>query len=88
VQPLGSLASVFEQFRDFNTGLDGSPDRGTGVRLLHGPGFVVEIPTSLDPVSQAMVTINDEDIALPVLFRLCRFLNWRLTDLETNRSFG
>lgn len=86
--PLGSLKQVINILSDFNTGIDGSADKGTGVRLLHGPGFVVELPTSLDPVSQGLVTINDEDIAMGVLFRICKTLGWRMTDMETGRTFG
>jgi hypothetical protein len=49
---------------------------------------VIELPTSVDPVTQGMVSVNDEDVALPVLFRICRTLKWRMTDLETGMSFG
>lgn len=86
--PLGTLKEVFKTLADFNTSTDGSPDKGTGTRLLHGPGFVIEVATALDPVSQGIVTINDEDIALPVLFRLCRFVGWRMMDMESGRTFG
>jgi hypothetical protein len=88
MSPLGAIAEVMSALAEFNTGIDGTPDRGTGVRLLHGPGYVVEVPTSLDPVSQVLVTINDEDIAMSVLFRLCKKLGWRMTDMETGRTFG
>lgn len=86
--PLGSLKEVFKLLADFNTCTDGSPDKGTGTRLLHGPGFVIEVATALDPVSQGIITINDEDIALPVLFRLCRSVGWRMMDMESGRTFG
>jgi hypothetical protein len=86
--PLGTLKDVTALLADFNTGLDGAADRASGIRLLHGPGFVVELPTSLDPVSQGLVTINDEDIAMSVLFRICKKHSWRMTDMETGRTFG
>jgi len=86
--PLGSQKDVIRIFSNFNTGTDGSPDKGTGTRLFHGPGFVVEIATSLDPVSQAVVTINDEDIAMGVLFRMCKATGWKMMDMETGRTFG
>ncbi len=86
--PLGDLLSVIDSLSNFNTGMDGTADKGMGVRLLHGPGYVVELPTSLNPVSQALVTINDEDIALAVLFRICKKMGWRMMDMESGRSFG
>lgn len=86
--PLGDLSAVMASLLNFNTGTDGTGDKGTGIRLLHGPGYVVELPTSLDPVGQALVTINDEDIALAVLFRICKKMSWRMMDMESGRSFG
>lgn len=86
--PLGSLRQVRERLGSFNTASDGSPGKGMGTEMSHGPGFVVEIATSLDPVSQAIVTINDEDIAMVVLFRMCKAMGWKMMDMETGRTFG
>ncbi len=86
--PLGTLREVRERLAGFNTSMDGSPPRGMGTELLHGPGLIVEIATSLDPVSQAIVTINDEDIAMAVLFRMCKSQGWKMMDMETGRTFG
>jgi hypothetical protein len=86
--PLGSLRQVRESLANFNTCTDGSPGRGMGTELLHGPGLIVEIATSLDPVSQAIVTLNDEDIAMAVLFRMCKAMGWKMMDMETGRTFG
>lgn len=84
---MGSLADVLGRFARFNTAEDGSPRRG-GMVVLHGPGFVVEIPTFADTISQAMVTLKDEDYAFVVLWRLCRDAGWRMTDPETGQTFG
>ncbi len=86
--PLGSLRQVRERLANFNTSHDGSIARNTATEILHGPGLVVEIATSLDPVSQAIVTLNDEDIALPVLFRMCKAHGWKMMDMDTGRTFG
>jgi hypothetical protein len=72
----------------FNTSGDGSGADGAGLERLHGPGMVIEIPTSTDPVSQAIATINDEDYAFPVLLKMCRKLGWRMMDIETGRVLG
>ncbi|MCH8271572.1 MAG: hypothetical protein IH985_10235, partial [Planctomycetes bacterium] len=50
--------------------------------------MVVEIPLGVDPVTQAMVTLVEEDIAWPVLMRLCQTTRWSMMDLETGRTFG
>lgn len=86
-QPLGSLAEVRHALSRFNTATDGAAPRGA-TEMLHGPGFVVELALGIDPVSQVIASINDEDIAFPVLMRVCRELKWRLMDVETGRILG
>ncbi len=86
--PLGTRQEVIAALARFNTAPDGSPPRAAGTEVLWGPGITVEIPTGLDPVSQAIVTMHDDDIAWPILQRLCKALGWRMVDLETGRSFG
>jgi len=85
--PLGTAKEVREALARFNTGPDGSA-RQTGTEVLHGPGMVLEIPQNVDEVQQAMVTVLDDDIAWPVLSRVCRHLSWKMIDLETGMSFG
>lgn len=87
-QPLGTHKEVKAALASFNTGLDGGPPKASTSEVLHGPGMVVELPTTTELVQQAMVTMTDDDIAWPVLERLCRVLKWKLVDLETGRSFG
>ena len=88
MRALGSVRQVCESLADFNTAPDGAPEKSTSTRRLYGPGFVIELPTSVEVVTQGMVSVNDEDVALPVLFRMCRSLKWRLTDIETGMTFG
>jgi hypothetical protein len=92
LEPLGSRQEVIARLAVYNTGPDGSGPEGLGdtpgIGLLHGPGFVVEIPTALEEISQVMVTVTDEDFAWSVLSRLCRQLQWKMLDPETGRSFG
>lgn len=87
-QPLGTHKEVKVALERFNTGPDGGPPRSSTSEVLYGPGMVVELPTTTEMVQQAMVTMTDDDIAWPVLERLCRMLKWKLVDLETGRSFG
>lgn len=87
--PLGSHTAVKDALSRYNTAPDGTPRSKTaGTEVLHGPGMIVEIPTTTDLVQQAMVTMTDDDIAWPVLERACRTLKWKLVDLDSGRSFG
>jgi hypothetical protein len=52
---------------------------------FYGPGMIVEVATSAEPVAQAMINVNDEPIAWPVLSRLCQAMKWRLMDVESGR---
>ncbi|MBI1189175.1 MAG: hypothetical protein GC200_00615 [Tepidisphaera sp.] len=85
--PLGGLKEVRATLASYNTSADGSKSE-SGLERLHGPGMVVELPGSIDPVTQAVASINDEDIAFPVLMKLSKSLGWRLMDIESGRVFG
>lgn len=86
--PLGTLKSVRETLAGYNTASDGSGKESMGLERLYGPGMVVEVPTSQDPVNQAVASLNDDDLAMPVLFRVCKAKGWRLMDVESGRMFG
>jgi hypothetical protein len=87
--PLGSRGVVRDSLANYNTAPDGAPPRtGAGTEILYGPGMIVELPLSQDTIMQAMVTVNDEDTAMPVLLRACRALGWAMVDLESGRTFG
>ena len=86
--PMGSLREVMEALSHFNTAPDGSGGPGAATAILHGPGLIVELPTAVEEIRQALVTLVDEDTAWPVLTRMCKSLSWRMMDPETGRSFG
>lgn len=86
--PLGALDEVLAAFGKHNTAPDGAPPKRPGAQVLYGPGMVVEASVSKGEVTQAMVSVSDDDIALPVLMRLCKGQGWRIVDLETGRAFG
>ena len=87
--PLGSHREVKAALENFNTGPDGSArSASAGTEVLHGPGMIVELATTTESVMQAMVTMTDDEIAWPVLERVCRTLKWKMVDLESGRSFG
>jgi hypothetical protein len=86
--PLGSRGQVVECLSCFNTGPDGAVRENTGTEFLYGPGMTVEIPTTSDQVNQAIATISDDEIALPVLMKMCKAHAWKLMDIESGRVFG
>ncbi len=85
---LGTGKQVKSILELYNTSPDGSPGRSLGTEVLYGPGMVVDIPTSSEAVTQIMASVTDEEIAWPVLSKLCRDRKWKLVDLETGRTFG
>jgi len=83
--PLGKRQQVYDQLADFNM----APDVEDG-EFLYGPGMSVQAPPSSDSIMQMIVTLTDEDIAWPVLERMCAACGWKLMDTESGRvlSFG
>lgn len=87
LEPIGTRREVRDLLERFNTCTDGKA-RATGTEPLFGPGFTVEIPAGIDPIVQAIATIDEADIAWPVLSRICRASGWKMVDPESGRSFG
>ncbi len=88
MRPLGSRRDVRETLARFNTADDGATRQGALTEVLHGPGMVLELPVGQDEITQAMVNVQEEDIAWSVLSRLCKSTGWSLVDLETGRKFS
>lgn len=84
---LGSKRGLLDVLARFNTTPDGSPEH---VGVAFGPGFRVELPfvDENDPITQALITITEDDNAWPVLFRMCSQMHWRLMDADSGRTFG
>jgi hypothetical protein len=84
---LGARGDLIVALRPFNTAPDGS---ASALGVLHGPGIIVQLPMvgDDDPVSQILVTLNDEAAAWPVLERMCRVLGWKMMDPQSGRTFG
>jgi hypothetical protein len=87
-RPLGTRREVGEMLACFNTAADGAASSNGGTEFLYGPGMTVEIPTSTETVNQAIASISDDEIALPVLMNMCKKLGWKLMDIESGRVFG
>ncbi len=93
--PLGTCREVVRTFESFNISPDGSGGEGWGetygMATLYGPGCVIELPHAGEPdgeLTQAMVSVTDEEFAWPVLSRACKAGGWKLMDPESGRTFG
>ena len=86
--PLGDEAAFHEKLAPYNTAPDSPPKPGAPTRTLYGPGMSVEYSTAMDPIQQAMVAVNEVDVAFPVLSRLCRQLGWKMQDTDSGQVFG
>ncbi len=87
--PLGDYKRVVADLSRFNTYPDGSKSiESFGV--LYGPGFTLQMPMvgPDDPVAQVIVSMQEEDVAWPVLLRICRNLGWKMMDPQSGRTFG
>ncbi len=87
LEPIGTRKQVAAALAIHNTAVDGKK-RSTGTDAYFGPGFTVELPHGLDEITQAMATIDEADIAWPVLSKICRATGWKMVDPESGRSFG
>lgn len=92
LQPLGELKELTKAMAGYNTAPDGSGPAGVGealgMAIFYGPGFTIEMPTGASEVSQAIVSLIDEDFAWSVLGKMCKQQGWKMMDPETGRTFG
>ncbi len=79
--PIGSRDELLRELANRNTG----PER-PGEDTLFGPGIQIDLAPGEDPITQMLLTINDEDIAWTVILRLGRELHWRIFDPRSGRS--
>ena len=79
-----AIATRRELLRDLfncNTG----PQRA-GEDTLYGPGIRLELSPGQDPVTQMLLTIDDEDIGWQTIMRLAKKFNWKMLDPITGRE--
>lgn len=86
--PLGDAESFTEAMAPYNTAPDSPMKPGSPTRTLYGPGMTVEYATGNPVINQAMVSVNEVDVAFPVLSRLCRTLGWKMQDTDSGQVFG
>lgn len=91
-KPLCAPKELIAVAERFNTGVDGSGELPKAepafTARLFGPGFTIEYPLGHDTLAQAMVSVNEAEIAWPVLSKICRELGCRMQDTESGQIFG
>ena len=81
--PVGARHEILDNLAGCNTAPDGDVDD-----VLFGPGIRIELAPGQDPVTQMLVTINEEEIGWLVLVRLIRKFGWKLLDPDTGRELN
>lgn len=85
--PLGTVREIGSTMARFNIAPDGTP---TTSNVYYGPGVIAQLPFlgPDDPVQQVLVSLVEDDVAWPVLIRLCKAVGWKMMDPESGRTFG
>lgn len=81
---MAEISSRRDFLRDLaacNTG----PER-EGDDILYGPGIRLELAPEQDPITQVLLTIDDEDIGWMTIMRLAKKFDWKLLDPTTGRE--
>lgn len=83
-EPLGDLTEVISKLAEYNTAAD-----SVNGNFLYGPGLIIQLPMSgNEKLTQLLISLADEDIAWPVLERICRKYQWQLMDPDSGRTLS
>lgn len=79
--PIGTRREILSTLRTLNTGpqLDGED-------ILYGPGIEVELPPGIDPVTQMLLKLTDEDVGWDVIRAIAHRTHWKLLDPLSGRE--
>ena len=81
VIPLGDRRDILIILAQHNI----APDMPGG-EFLYGPGITIQIPlTGNRDINQLLCSLQDEDVAWPVLMKLIPDTNWALMDPDSGR---
>ncbi len=81
MNPLGSRREVLAALRLLNT-----MPQAEGEDVLYGPGIEVELPPGLDPVSQMLLKLTDEDVGWDVVRTIAQRTHWKMLDPMSGRE--
>jgi len=81
--PIGSRDELLGRLSHYNT----APESEQSDEVLFGPGIRLEMPPG-DSINQLLLSITEEEIAWPVMLRLCRDFKWSILDPNTGRTLN
>ncbi len=79
--PIGTRREILGILRVLNTA-----PQASGEDVLYGPGIEVELPPGLDPVTQMLLKLTDEDVGWDVIRAIAHRTHWRLLDPLSGRE--
>lgn len=79
--PIGTRREILGILRLLNTA-----PQASGEDVLYGPGIEVELPPGLDPVTQMLLKLTDEDVGWDVIRAIAHRTHWRLLDPLSGRE--
>ena len=84
LSPIGVRREILSKLAKCNT----APDTTGDGDVLYGPGFRIELAPNQDPLTQMLVTVNEEEIGWQVLTHLVHHFHWKLLDPTTGRELS
>lgn len=79
--PIGTRREILSVLRLLNTA-----PQAAGEDVLYGPGIEIELPPGLDPVTQMLLKLTDEDVGWDVIRAIAHRTHWRLLDPLSGRE--
>lgn len=79
--PIGTRREILGTLRLLNTA-----PQAVGEDILFGPGIEIELPPGLDPVTQMLLKLTDEDVGWDVIRAIAHRTHWRLLDPLSGRE--
>ncbi len=79
--PIGTRREILGILRMLNTA-----PQAPGEDVLYGPGVEIELPPGLDPVTQMLLRLTDDDVGWDVIRAIAHRTHWRLLDPLSGRE--
>lgn len=80
--PIGTRKEILGTLRHLNTGPQADDED-----ILYGPGIEIELPPGMDPVSQMLLKLTDEDVGWDVVKAIAMRTHWKMLDPLSGREF-
>jgi hypothetical protein len=85
--PAESLARANRTANSSESSPNGFPESDPiGDDILFGPGIEIELPPGIEPVTQMLLKISDDDIGWDVVRAIAHRTHWKLLDPMSGRE--